>query len=945
MLEAIERKRKRAMVNITIDGQPIVAREGQTVLDAARMARIRIPTLCYLERLEPIGACRLCVVEVEGTPTPVTACTTPVQEGMAVTTRSPFLEEMRRETLKLLFLRHPFNCGACDINGSCQLQDLAYEYDISHQDLHDYAVSPLSFKEEPWATPLIKYHSRRCVLCGRCVKACEQIAGVGAITFKGRGATTRIAPVEPTPEFQPQCVSCGECMSVCPANVLVESMGRPKGKPWETVKVKTICAYCGVGCELVLNVHNDQVVGVGPSRGGSEAQPYGGVNQGSLCAKGRFGYEFINHPDRLRQPMVRKDGYFAEVNWGEALDLIAQKLGEVIEVHGPDAVAGLTSARATNEESYLFQKFMRGVVGTNNVDHCARLCHSVTVAGLAASFGSGAMTNSLPEIEDTNLILITGTNTTENHPIVGNMIKRAVARRRAKLIVVDPRQTELVEYAHVWLRPRPGTDVAWINGLLHVIIAEGLWNKGYVENRTEGFEELKKAVEPFAPEYVSRITGIPEADLVRAARMYAVAGKAMILYAMGITQHTSGTDNVKSLANLAMLCGYVGIEGGGVNPLRGQNNVQGACDMGGLPNVFPGYQRVDDEQVLRKFERAWATGVRLSSRPGLTLTELPGAALGGRLKAMYIMGENPVLSDPNASHLEEALKQLDFLVVQDIFMTETARLADVVLPAASFAEKDGTFTNTERRVQRVRKALSPPGNALTDWEIIRDLAGRMGHPMPYRSAEEIFDEMAALVPSYAGISYERLEKGGLQWPCPDRYHAGTKVLHRDRFVRGLGKFHAVEFHSPAELPDEEYPFLFSTGRIRYHYHTGTMTRRSRSLEHVAPEERLEMHADDAARLGIAEGEMVRVASRRGQVTAKVRVGTRSQPGMVFGTFHFREVPVNRLTNDALDPAGKIPEYKVCAVRVEKLSAEPDDGVETPGCAKPGVSAAVERLVA
>ncbi len=538
------------------------------------------------------------------------------------------------------------------------------------------------------------------------------------------------------------------------------------------------------------------------------------------------------------------------------------------------------------------------------------------------------MTNSISEIEGTDVILITGTNTTENHPIIGNMIKRAVARRRAKLVVIDPRRTELVDYAHVWLRPRPGTDVAWINGLMHIIIDEGLWDKAYVESRTEGFEELRAAVEPFTPEYVSRITGIPEADLVRAARMYATAGKAMVFYAMGITQHTSGTDNVKSLANLAMLCGNVGIEGGGVNPLRGQNNVQGACDMGALPNVFPGYQRVDDERVLTKFERTWATGVRLSSRAGLTLTELPQAILDGRVKALYIMGENPVLSDPNASHLVEALKKLDLLVVQDIFMTETARLANVILPAASFAEKDGTFTNTERRVQRVRKAIDPPGNAMADWEIIRDLAAAMGHKLDYASVEEIFSEMASLTPSYAGISYERLEKGGLQWPCLDRYHPGTPVLHKDRFVRGRGKFHAVGFAPAAELPDDEYPFVLSTGRNRYHYHTGTMTRRSRSLDHVAPEERLEMNPQDAQRLGIAEGDMVRVVSRRGEVMARVRLCERSLPGMVFGTFHFAEAPINRLTNDALDPVGKIPEYKVCAVRVVKILEEPAN-VEAP----------------
>jgi formate dehydrogenase alpha subunit len=559
------------------------------------------------------------------------------------------------------------------------------------------------------------------------------------------------------------------------------------------------------------------------------------------------------------------------------------------------------------------------------------------VAGLAASFGSGAMTNSMAEIENTDCILITGSNTAESHPIIGRMVKRAVDRKRAKLIVIDPRKVELVKFAHIWLRPRPGTDVAWLNGLMHVILEEGLWDEGYVAERTEGFEELRQAVAEYTPAYVEHLTGIPAADLRRAARMYAKAPRAMILYAMGITQHTTGTDNVKSLANLAMLCGNVGIEGGGVNPLRGQNNVQGSCDMGGLPNLLPGYQPVTNEAALAHFQQGWGTGVRLSGRPGLMMTEMFPAVLAGKLKAMVVMGENPVLSDANVTHVREALAHLEFLLVQDIFFTETAQLAHVVLPAASFAEKDGTFTNTERRVQRVRKAVEPPGDALPDWQIIAELARRLGeklgsgngHGQPYgrwdyRSAEDIFDEVAGLTPAYAGISYERLErpgsggKSGLQWPCPTKYHPGTPYLHKERFARGLGKFHAVAFKPPAELPDGEYPFYLSTGRIQYHYHTGTMTRRSPGLERIAPEERIEMHPDDAASLAIAHGDWVRVISRRGEVKARVRLTDRSAPGLVFGTFHYREAPINLLTNDALDPVGKIPEYKVAAVRVEKV---------------------------
>ena len=548
------------------------------------------------------------------------------------------------------------------------------------------------------------------------------------------------------------------------------------------------------------------------------------------------------------------------------------------------------------------------------------------------------MTNSIGEIEDTDVILITGSNTAENHPIIGRLVKRAVDRKRARLIIIDPRKVELVKFAHVWLQPRAGTDVAWINGLMHVIINDGLWDIQYVEDRTEGFAELKATVAEYTPERVEQITGIAATDLRKAARMYAKAPRAMILYAMGITQHTTGTDNVKSLANLAMLCGNVGIEGGGVNPLRGQNNVQGACDMAALPNVLPGYQKVTDEEVLAKFQQGWNTGVRLSNRVGMTITDMFPAAREGKLKAMLIMGENPVLSDANSSHVIEAIKALDLVVVQDIFFTETAALADVVLPAATFAEKEGTFTNTERRVQRVRKAINSPGEAMADWEIICALAERIDAKLrqhrsngndthltvphgnwQYESPSEVFDELASLTPSYAGMSYARLEREGLQWPCPTRYHPGTKFLHEGRFTRGLGHFHAVEYLPPAEWPDEAYPFLLSTGRIRYHYHTGTMSRRSRALDLIAPRELIEVHPADAERLGIQNGDRVRVASRRGEVEANVRLTDRSAPGMIFATFHFSETPINRLTNDALDPTGKIPEYKVCAVLMEKIA--------------------------
>jgi formate dehydrogenase alpha subunit len=538
----------------------------------------------------------------------------------------------------------------------------------------------------------------------------------------------------------------------------------------------------------------------------------------------------------------------------------------------------------------------------------------VTVAGLAATFGSGAMTNSIDEIEYTDLILATGTNTTENHPVIGAKVKRAVRRHGTKLIVIDPRRIDLVKYADIWLRQKPGTDVAVINGLMNVILAEGLEDKPYIAERTEGFDALKAMVAKYTPEYVEKISGVPAEDLRKAARMYAAAKRASILYAMGITQHISGTDNVKSCANLSMLCGNVGIEGGGVNPLRGQNNVQGACDMGALPNVYPAYQQVANDDVRRKFEAAW--GAALSPKPGLTIMEMMAAAGQGKIKAIYIMGENPLLSDPDLHHVKKELEKLDLLVVQDIFLTETAAIADVVLPSASFAEKDGTFSNTERRVQRVRKALEPPGEAKSDWEILCGISNRFGYPMNYASAREIFEEVAQVTPSYAGITYKRIEREGIQWPCPTSEHKGTKFLHKDKFSRGLGLFSAIEYIAPAELPDQDYPFLMTTGRVLYHYHTGTMTRRAKGPSERYPASLVEINPVDADKLNIADGQDVLVASRRGEVKAKAQITEKSAPGTIFMNFHFTDTPVNVLTNPALDPVGKIPEYKVCAVKLQ-----------------------------
>jgi formate dehydrogenase alpha subunit len=632
--------------------------------------------------------------------------------------------------------------------------------------------------------------------------------------------------------------------------------------------------------------------------------------------KGRFGMDFLGKAERLARPLIKDNGSFREASWEEALALVATRFSELKEKHGPDCLAGLSSAKTTNEENYLMQKLVRAAFGTNNVDHCARLCHASTVAGLAKAFGSGAMTNSIEELRSTPVVLVIGSNTTECHPVIGILIRQAVASGRTRLIVADPRRISLAGIAEVHLQHRPGTDVALVNGMMSVILEEGLADTEFIAKRTEDFASFREALSGWSVETAAKVSGVAAEDIRRAARLYAGAESAAIVYSMGITQHATGTDNVLCLANLAMLTGNVGKACAGVNPLRGQNNVQGACDVGALPNVFCGYQRIDDPAARAKFEKAW--GVPLPDKPGLTVVEILNAALEKRIRGLYVMGENLMLSDPDLNHVRRALVALDFLVVQDIFLSETAELADVVLPACSFAEKEGTFTNTERRVLRVRKALAAPGEAREDWRILCEVAARLGYPMDYAGAEAIMEEIASLTPSYAGITYERLGEKGLQWPCPTREHPGTKFLHEQGFARGKGKFHPVAFLPPQELPDREYPFVLTTGRILQHFHTGTMTRRSEVLDDLVPTGQLEISPPDAERLGVASGQKVAVSSRRGRIEIPVGLTERVAEGVVFLSFHFKEHPANALTIAALDPVAKIPEFKACAVRVEKL---------------------------
>ena len=888
-------------VKLYIDDQEIAVDSSKTIYEAAKEAGIFIPTFCHDERLKPESSCRVCVVEIEGNNKLQTSCNTPVKEGLKVYTNSEKAKKARNEVLELTWASHPNDCVVCDANEDCKLQDYMYMYDIDSTNLYDGFSRTF---EKDTSNKFFYIDPDKCILCGKCVRVCNELQGVEALGFNDRGHKTYISFAYDLGMDYSNCVSCGNCVSVCPTGALMEK-SRTKFRMHETKKTRTTCPYCGVGCQFNIVTKDDKIVKIEPLN----VIP----NEGLLCVKGKFAYKYVNHRDRLTTPLIRKNGVFEEASWTEAYELISSKLKKYKTEFGPNSIAGLASAKCTNEENYLFQKFFRKYIGTNNVDHCARLCHASTVSGLATTLGSGAMTNSIAEVKGNNVIFVTGSNTTETHPVIGSFMKQA-QKRGAKLIVAEPRKIDLAEDADIFIRIKPGTNVALFNAMMKVIYDEKLYDEKFIKERTENYDNFIKVIKDFDVQEGADICGCDVEQIKDAARMYANSNKSGIYYAMGITQHSNGTNHVKSIANLAMLTGNVGKEFTGINPLRGQNNVQGACDMGALPNNYPGYQKVYDKEVKAKFEKAW--GVELDENVGLTLPHILNGAYNDTIKMMYVMGENPIVSDPDITHVKEALDRVEFLVVQDIFMTETAEFADVVLPASTYAEKDGTFTNTERRVQRVRKAVNNIGQSKDDGLILQELSQYFDKDYTIKNAKEVMDEIALLTPLYHGINYERIEDTGLQWPVDDTLHIGTKFLHDGTFRRGLGYFTPVSYQGAKELPDTEYPLTLTTGRVLYHFHTITMTGKNEEITELVPRNFIEVHPATAKQYKLHELENVIVTSRRGETNAEVHITDKIGEGVIFMPFHFAD-GANMLTNTVLDETCNIPELKVCAVAINK----------------------------
>ncbi|SDO81754.1 formate dehydrogenase alpha subunit [Ralstonia sp. 25mfcol4.1] len=905
------------LVTLEIDGVSVTVPAGTSVMRASAEAGIGVPKLCATDSLEPFGSCRLCLVEIEGRRGYPASCTTPVEPGMKVRTQSGKLGELRRGVMELYISDHPLDCLTCPTNGNCELQDMAGVVGLREVRYADGAggaapIATHTHMKKDESNPYFTYDPSKCIVCNRCVRACEETQGTFALTISGRGFDSRVSAGTSQPFMESDCVSCGACVQACPTATLTETSVIQLGQP--SHNVVTTCAYCGVGCSFKAEMKGNEVVRMVPHKDGA-------ANEGHACVKGRFAWGYATHKDRILKPMIRAKitDPWREVSWEEAIGYAASQFKRIQAEHGTDSIGGIVSSRCTNEEGYLVQKLVRAAFGNNNVDTCARVCHSPTGYGLKTTLGESAGTQTFRSVAKSDVIMVIGANPTDGHPVFGSRMKRRL-RAGAKLIVVDPRQIDLVDSPHIradyHLQLRPGTNVAVVTAMAHVIVTEGLLAEQFIAERCEdrAFQQWRDfvALPENSPEVLEASTGVPAETLRGAARLYATGGNAAIYYGLGVTEHAQGSTTVMGIANLAMATGNVGREGVGVNPLRGQNNVQGSCDMGSFPHELPGYRHVSDSTVRSSFEAAW--GVGINPEPGLRIPNMFEAALTGTFKGLYCQGEDIVQSDPNTQHVAEALSSMECIVVQDIFLNETAKYAHVFLPGSSFLEKDGTFTNAERRISRVRKVM-PPQAGYSDWEVTLLLSKALGYPMEYSHPSEIMDEIARLTPTFSGVSYQKLDElGSVQWPCNAEAPQGTPTMHVDGFVRGKGKFIITKYVPTDEKVTQKYPLLLTTGRILSQYNVGAQTRRTHNV-HWHDEDRLEIHPHDAEERGIKDGDWVGVQSRAGETVLRAIVSQRMQPGVVYTTFHFPESGANVITTDNSDWATNCPEYKVTAVQV------------------------------
>ncbi len=902
-------------VTLTIDGMTVTVPAGTSIMRAAAGAGVMVPKLCATDSVDPYGSCRLCLVEVDGRRGYPASCTTPCESGLNVRTQSNKLAEIRKGVMELYISDHPLDCLTCTTNGNCELQDMAGAVGLREVRYgYEGENHTKSLKDD--SNPYFTYDPSKCIVCSRCVRACEEVQGTFALTIEGRGFDSRVSAGMSEKFMDSECVSCGACVQACPTATLTEKSMTLMGQPDHSVI--TTCAYCGVGCSFRAEMQGSRVVRMVPWKDGK-------ANHGHSCVKGRFAWGYATHPDRITKPMIRDaiTDPWKEVSWDEALQYAARRFQQIQAKHGRDSIGGITSSRCTNEEAYLVQKLVRAVFNNNNVDTCARVCHSPTGYGLKATLGESAGTQDFDSVLASDVILVIGANPTDGHPVFASLMKKRL-RQGAKLIVVDPRQIDLVRSAHIeaqhHLKLRPGTNVAIVNALAHVIVTEGLVQEAFVAERcdVDSFNKWRTfaARENNSPEALEAITGVPAKSVREAARLFATGGNGAIYYGLGVTEHAQGSTTVIGIANLAMATGNVGRRGVGVNPLRGQNNVQGSCDMGSFPHELPGYRHVSEAGARQLFGDAW--GVTIQHEPGLRIPNMFEAAMDGSFRGMYVEGEDIVQSDPNTQHVIAALQQLECLVVQDIFLNETAMYAHVFLPGSSFLEKDGTFTNAERRISRVRKVM-PPLAGKADWEVTQALAQAMGYPMNYSHPSEIMDEIARLTPTFTGVSYEKLDRlGSVQWPCNEATPEGTPTMHIDEFVRGKGNFMLTEYIPTSEKVTKRFPLLMTTGRILSQYNVGAQTRRTANNAWHS-EDRVDIHPVDAEDRGIKDGDWVGITSRAGQTVLRATVSERMQPGVVYTTFHFPESGANVITTDNSDWATNCPEYKVTAVELTMVS--------------------------